>query len=899
MSRATALSLVLTLGMALAGGCAGGASDRKEPPSPAKVDVLAAAAGRWLADLKDDRPQVRARAAGMAGFLLRDGRAVEPLAAAMGDNDRRVREAAKYALEHIYDPHAGHAFVLALGHSDPAVRAVAADRLTWIAGNTDLRDDFAVLATAACDPDPKVRCKAIFLLHDSRDPRAVDLLVAAMKSDDPETRREAAWSLAWFGDVRARDSLVAALKDKDPDVRAEAVAGLAEIGGDHAVELLLAAFADESGQVRWRAASALEEVGNSRAIPVLTAALKDPKDSVRSHAARALGNLTDPLGPVVRPPRGAPAKKVRGAAVIRREALRVPPDLDARITEGLAALMADTSSDVYGAAADALVRRLDARCVPAVIAALKDGKTVYARQAAARVLGKIKDPRAIKPLVACLADSEWIVRDAARDALRTYKGEALTAALLAAPRSDRPEGRSRLVEMLAESGAAGGVDAVLVALKDPNPGVRCEAARTAGAFKDPRTLEPLIAATRDGEPSVRAAAAAALLGAPGDRAAAAVAAVMRDDSNEARLRLAGKIGPGANEALPLLADALHDKDEKVRLAAMSSLGALRSERAWDLLHGAWKDEVPHLRPSALQAMCLAKDARTLDVLAEAVNDADPKVAVVAAYALKDLGDPRAVPWLERALASQDFDTHGAALLALDKLGRPPKDEGDRAWLLFARGEWSEAKEMVPANLRAVISALHGAPSAEWIVDDNFNRYFSMYLVCDAQGGEALRAGLADPNWCIRETFVAALGRSKDPAAVPLLLESLKDERPEVRGTAAGALGSIGLPGAVPALAGALYDENEQVRASAVAALGWIRDERVFPLVAGALKQGDAYVYVRQVAAATLGELGDARAVEPLRDALKDYHAEVVRAARKALDKLGQPVPDEPVGSPRH
>jgi len=913
----------------LAGGCAGGSSGRKEAPAPAKVDVATAAGERWLAALKDDRPQIRAWAAAMVGSLLCDGRAVEPLAAAMSDSDPRVREAAKYALEHIYDPRAAHAFVVALGHPDPAVRAVAAGRLIWVAREAGLRDDFALLVAPVRDPDPEVRRAAIHALRHVRDPRAVDLLIATMKSDDPKDRRAAVWSLVQIGDIRARDSFVAALTDKDPDVRAEAVVGLAAIGGDRTVELLLAAIADESGHVRWAAAWALGEVGDSRAISALTAALKDPKNSGRSSAARALGNLTDPQGPVVRPPRAAPAKVAGSpptAAVIRREALRVPPDLNARITEGLAALMADLSSDVYGAAADALIKRQDARCIPAVIAALKDGSTIYVRQAAATVLGKIKDPRAIGPLVACLADSEWIVRYAACRALRPYKGEALTEALLATPRSDCAAGRAEMLTMLAETGDVRAVDAILAALKDPDPKVRYEAARAAGAFNDPRFLEPLLAAARDGDPSVRAAAAAALLGASGDRAAAAVAAVFKDDSSDARRLFVGSIRPGVNDALPLLAEALRNKDEKVRLAAICSLGALRNDGAWDLLHGAWKDEVPHLRLSALLALCFWKDARTWEVLALGVKDADPKIAAVAAAALGDFGDPRAVPCLEQALANQDFDMHAAVLLALGKLGRPPKDDGERAWLLFAGRKWSEAAQLAPANLWAVLSALHGAPQAQQAADDNFYGFFTWGggLVCDAQGGEALRAGLADPDGDICAVFVAALGRGKDPAAMPLLLEFLKDERPEVRATAAGALGAIGqssvVPAlaealrdgneqvrasaalalghigqssAVPALAEALCDENEQVRASAVAALGWIRDARVFPLLVGALKQGDAYAYVRQVAAETLGDLGDARAVEPLRNALTDYHAGVVQAARKALGKLGHPVPGGP------
>ena len=77
--------------------------------------------------------------------------------------------------------------------------------------------------------------------------------------------------------------------------------------------------------------------------------------------------------------------------------------------------------------------------------------------------------------------------------------------------------------------------------------------------------------------------------------------------------------------------------------------------------------------------------------------------------------------------------------------------------------------------------------------------------------------------------------------------------------------------------------HEDVRRLAAGALGELGDARaVEPLIA-ALK--DESEVVRWSAARTLGELGNARAVEPLKELLGDEDAAVRTAAAEALKRL--------------
>jgi HEAT repeat protein len=97
---------------------------------------------------------------------------------------------------------------------------------------------------------------------------------------------------------------------------------------------------------------------------------------------------------------------------------------------------------------------------------------------AVQALDGVKDPRAIKPLIAALKDSDRLVQEMAGPALGRF--------------------------------GAAAVDPLIGALKNSNDGVREWAAYALGRIKDPRAVEPLIAALKDPGSDVRMQAAYAL-----------------------------------------------------------------------------------------------------------------------------------------------------------------------------------------------------------------------------------------------------------------------------------------------------------------------------------------------------------------------------------------------------
>ena len=106
-----------------------------------------------------------------------------------------------------------------------------------------------------------VRFAAAAALGELGDPRAVELLIEALKDKDLRVRFEAALALGVSEDPRAVEPVIEALRDGDLDVRFEAALALGVSEDPRAVgPLIEAALKDEEGLVRAAAAWALRRM---------------------------------------------------------------------------------------------------------------------------------------------------------------------------------------------------------------------------------------------------------------------------------------------------------------------------------------------------------------------------------------------------------------------------------------------------------------------------------------------------------------------------------------------------------------------------------------------------------------------------------------------------------------
>jgi len=322
--------------------------------------------------------------------------------------------------------------------------------------------------------------------------------------------------------------------------------------------------------------------------------------------------------------------------------------------------------------------------------------------------------------------------------------------------------------------------------------------------------------------------------------------------------------------------------------AAEALGEIGDTRAVEPLIKALSDENRYVRQHAVAALGEFGDERAVEPLIGMLSDDHLWVRTGAVEALGEFGDKQAVEPLIRALGDEAQEVRKSAAEALGKIGKPAVEP-----LIVALGDEDERVRESAAEALGEIG--------------------------DERAVEPLIKALRDEDESVREFAVGALGKIGDERAVEPLIEALGDK--ENRKDAAGALDKLGwVPetdgqraayliagkdweslvelggGAVEHLIGAL-SEGWRVRKDAVEALGNIGDARAVEPLIKAL--GDRNKEICLHAAWALGEIGDVRAVEPLIKALSDKDSlreelvwkkgrdyRVRDAAKEALKKLG-------------
>jgi len=674
-----------------------------------------------LAALDDPEWQVRERAA--MGFMFAgNDRALQTLEAGLHHVDPAIRADAAQSLQFLGDQRAVDPLIAALKDIDPGVRGAAALTLGRLKGSlseVSQPEPWNPQAKRWQDPDPRaVEALVVRALGDTRDSRALGPLIGATKDKDRGVAASAVNALGWLGDAAAVPVLVESLRHEDPVVRTMAAQGLrmlqfrihGEAAPPGAVDALLAALGDTDPHVRGAAADTLGWFRDPRAVEPLMAILQaDPAAFPRDRAAVALGNLAD-----------------------------------SRAIDPLAAALQDEDLRVRRMAALALGRFADEsspggrRAVEALIDALRDGDA-QVRGSVALSLARSGDRRAVKPLQALLNDEDEIVRRDAASALSGLHGPGMEAAARGLDSEDAYV-REMSIHGVIGAGGSKAVEALIVALRDQNESVRNSALNAAfhperagrAPLKDPRLVEPLIAALKDESLSVKIGAILGL--------------VVQEDTRAVD---------------PLIA-ALKDEEPPVRAWAAVGLGVLKDPRSVAPLVELLKDEDAETRVMAASALGGFKDPSTVEPLLTALQDPQQQVRERAAASLGEVKDPRSEPALIGALKDTAMEVRCSAAVALGSLGTPGAIDA----LLAAA-----ADRTLPPKERA--SAVTGLGESK-----------------DPRAVEHLLAALRDPEPEVRRGAARPLGRLRETRAVEPLIALLADEDEMVRGAAFCALVEI-------------------------------------------------------------------------------------------------------------
>jgi HEAT repeat protein len=357
---------------------------------------------------------------------------------------------------------------------------------------------------------------------------------------------------------------------------------------------------------------------------------------------------------------------------------------------------------------------------------------------------------------------------------------------------------------------------------------------------------------------------------------------------------------GGQEAAEALLQATGDASAGVRVAAASGLGALRETRAGSVLADlvARADEDPAVRQAAATALRALGSAPAAPLLAAAGDRRAPlDVRLYAAGLAAGLDAVVAAP----ALLAIAADTENPALLRRVSAGLARPAPGSGAEAMARAGSGGVRDAFTAAEVEMVFRVA---------IDDPLIRELVPQLL--AEGGGIVRpavlALVAHPLAQVRRLAARTLGgEARDwkvsaaaREAVPLWLEALADADEDRRLAAAKALGGTADARALEPLLSLLAgDPATLVRGEAATAVGAIgvasADPRALAQLLAAL--ADPEDHVRYMAAESLGRLRNAASVEPLIALLGGHRGLQVSAAR-ALAEIGDPRALEPLRTAR-
>jgi len=336
--------------------------------------------------------------------------------------------------------------------------------------------------------DENDRLNAIMALHDlGREARAATAaLIEVVKTGDEYLRLNSSLALGRIG-KEAVGPVARLVDDKDPRVRFCAVWTLGLLGPEaqSTTDAVVAALKDKDDGVRRKAAFALKRIGPQPevAAPALIKVLADPSPDVREETVAAIKAMGAKAVPFL-------AQAIRESAKLRAHALgalnQISAGPDVLVAE-FAPMLREKELELQKIAGDVLIRQGKAS-IPQLMVMLKD-MDQRVRLEGLRLL-------AIIP-----ADSALMLPE---------------LKLLAADKAS-PHRESALV-LLARLGRDG-VPHLIVALNDPDAGVRWTAAYSLGEMG--RAAASAIAALKhaaeDGDPEVRGAAKEAIRKIDGER----------------------------------------------------------------------------------------------------------------------------------------------------------------------------------------------------------------------------------------------------------------------------------------------------------------------------------------------------------------------------------------------
>jgi HEAT repeat protein len=647
----------------------------------------------------------------------------------------------------------------------------------------------------------------------------ISRLINELHSPDPAVRDSAVLQLAKTHSPRPVQPLIEVLNDTNLRVANDTARALGEMHATEAVQPLIDSLTHSycTGIVYGNpeAPAALAAIGMS-AVPAIMQALTHTSYGVSgdNQLGKALDAIHSPgIVPYIIPLLQSPNYSVR---IYAEE--RLAPHPGRATVDALLPMLNDPNTYVRGWAVSTLGTNMDdPRVLPAVRNVVEhplngDAKERNVPQLfALRVLNKQHDPGLIPVLIDGLQFSDIGMDEAstALIALGPVTIDPLTAAL--ADTSRPAEARYWAAVTLGHFGGPVVLNALIAASHDAKRRVREGAFVSATASTDPGFIDRLLTAlAEDNYWRVRQLAGYSLAGHKDPRINPALIAALKDHDENVRAAAADSLAKRhATEAIPQLIAYMQGPAVLDHQQGAQALGSMRDPRALEAVEQMYYNSSGGDRIVAKEALAQiekdlygnssesqngAKDSASVESAIATLRSTDAHNRDHAAEVLSDMGqqgvhlDPRAIGPLLNALDDPDQEVRRRAAIALINVDDPRKIEP------FSR------------LLRSTDFALREYAAA------------GLGHVHDPRAVAALIAALSDPDFNTHRGLMNALQHNTYAPVLPALLAALRSPNPVVRAGAAEALRYRSEPGIAAALIPLQKDPDPAVQKAAAEAL---------------------------------------------------------------------------------
>jgi len=392
------------------------------------------------------------------------------------------------------------------------------------------------------------------------------------------------------GDKKAVEALAGLVTDTNDTVAVAAVAALGRIDDKSATDAIAKAKDKATGAVKaavldayLRCADRLAAKGQKDAAGAIYKQLYAAGEPMIVRVAAARGMIVtagDKTGDVVVEMLKSTDKPIQTVAiatlkdVVRQSSPQVAKtDVIKAAAEQLPNLAAEQQAQLISALADCG----DKVAMPAVLAATKNSQD-YVRVTALKAMGTLGDVSCLDGLVASAASSGGNEQKAAQESLYRLRGADVDQAILKKLPDAESKAKVELVRSCEQRDIKASVPVLMKTAKDADAKVRIESIKALRAVAGPQDIPALIelqlAAAGNDRSELEKTVVAVAHKIPEDKGQAAnvLAALPSAKDVDAKcslLSVLGKIGDPA--ALPILRDALGDKEDKIKDAAVRAL----------------------------------------------------------------------------------------------------------------------------------------------------------------------------------------------------------------------------------------------------------------------------------------------------------------------------------------